>query len=181
MSPLSSDPAKQAKQLANLRKGSAPGEGEGNANALRHGLRTVRPSAAALGPAVAAVVAELEPALPTPLRDPDTGAVAPWARETVHALAVMKVGLLRAERWIANEEDHGRPVDLAVLEQQSKLVARYRQALAEEAMTLRSRIEAGIDAMRAVDLATAMSEPDPAIRGELLRRAGYFAAEELGQ
>jgi hypothetical protein len=46
------------------------------------------------------------------------------------------------------------------------------QALDSLGMTPRSRAALGLDIARGIDLAQAMSEPDPEKRRELLRRAG---------
>jgi len=58
-----------------------------------------------------------------------------------------------------------------------------REALSyaiEMGMTPRSRAQLGLAVARTVDLATAMSEPDPALRRELLQRAGVLDGDHDG-
>lgn len=145
----------------------------GAAPALKHGLRTREPSADALDPVLDAVVAELAPGLPAPLIDPATGDVAAWARETVWSLAVLKLIVVRCSRYLAqhgHEDERGRL--RPEVEALGRATQRYRSALADEAMTLRSRIRANLDHTRTASVASAMSEPDPERRARLLREAG---------
>ena len=142
----------------------------GAAPALRHGLRTRRPSADALDPALDAVLADLADVLPAPLLDPGTGEVAAWARETVWSLAVLKLIVVRCSRYLAqhgHEDERGRlrpEVDAL-----GKAAQRYRSALSDEAMTLRSRIRAGLDHAQTVSLAELMAQDHELERRE---RAG---------
>lgn len=159
------------RSLANLRPGAGAWR-PGASPHLKHGLDTRRPSAEALDPALDAVIAELQPGLPAPLLD-EAGEVAAWARETVWSLAVLKLIVLRASRYIAQHgevDDRGRL--RPELEGLRKATESYRRALDGEAMTLRSRLRAELDNTRRASVAQAMSEPDPVRRRALYREAG---------
>ena len=177
--PLSDDPDKRARQLANLRPGAGAWQ-PGAAPNLKHGLRTRNPPVEEVEPHLAAVLADLEPLVPDPLKD-EAGDVLPWARESVWTLGVLKLGVVRCLRFLAQ---HGEQDERGRLrpenEQLGQATLRYRRALAEEAMTLRSRLQAGLDLARtrAIDPSTALSlaaqESDPEARRRLLERAGVL-------
>jgi len=157
--PHSTDPEKAARQLANLR----PGQGRwkpGASPQLRHGLRTRRPPVEEVEPELAAVLADLQHKVPQPLTDADWS-VLPWAQESVWTLGVLKHGIVRCQRFLAqrgetDERGRFRPEN----EQLGKAVDRYRRALDAEAMTLRSRLRAGLDVTRAFDLARHWANED---------------------
>lgn len=150
--PLSTDPAKKARQLANLRRGNpAP---SGNGRALKHGAKTHRPQCSpSWSPAVELAAADLASRVGDELRD-EHGELLPWARPSVEAVAVLRVALARVERWTADREDRGEYVPEDD-ERLAKVASSYHKALEKEALTLRSRIEARGSAM---DLARAWAE-----------------------
>jgi hypothetical protein len=157
--PLSSDPVKRARQLANLRPAPAnlePGAGAwkpGVAPQLRHGARTARPQRSPeWSPAVTAVIGDLEQRVGVELRDAD-GEIHVWAVPSVECVALQRVAAWRVDRWVQTQEAKGklRPADLDL---QSTIAERYHRALDREALTLRSRLGAR---GQAVDVAAAMA------------------------
>lgn len=155
MSPLSKDPEKRAKQLANLNR-TPPTPPAGNRRAQRHG-------------AYAAVGAEeregemrrIFDALSAdlPLRDPDGG---PPAADGV-AVELLADCLVQLRRARADVEDHGwrdpktgdpRPVvDRA--QRLRREAFEYAEALG---LTPRGRLKLGLDLARGVDLARQAAE-----------------------
>lgn len=178
--PLSRDPVKRERQLANLQPGAGRWQ-PGAKPALRHGLRTRQPRPEEVEPVLGQVLEDLKPLVPEPLKD-HAGEILPWARESVWALGVLKLGIVRCLRYLAQ---HGETDERGRWRKENdelrKATVSYRQALSEEAMTLRSRIRAGVDVARGVDIATALSEPDPHRRRLLMREAGVPLDEEPEQ
>ncbi len=158
--PLSDDPAKRARQLANLRPNPdnlVPNAGAaqpGDARRLVHGARTKKPQRSpAWSPAVELAAADLAARVGDELRD-EHGELLPWARPSVEAVAVLRVALARVERWTADREERGEYVPEDD-ERLAKVASSYHKALEKEALTLRSRLEARGSAM---DLARAWAE-----------------------
>lgn len=138
--PLSDDPAKRARQLANLQPGAGAGR-EGQAPALVHGARTVSPERSPeWSPAVDAAIRDLEGRVGAELRDA-AGDLQAWAVPSIEAVALQRVAAWRVDRYVADLEARGklRPADVDLA---SKVAERYHRALEREALTLRSRIEA---------------------------------------
>ena len=71
----------------------------------------------------------------------------------------------------------GGGIPRPAVEFERRLRAEARDHAAELGLTPRSRAALGLDLARSIDLATAMSEPDPAVRASLLRRAGLAEPE----
>ncbi|MDQ3571703.1 MAG: P27 family phage terminase small subunit [Actinomycetota bacterium] len=166
--PLSRNPEARRRQLANLV--NAPAAPPGNQRRRDHGgyaqvaLERLKGKAQVVYEALAA---------DAPLRAPG-GELPPADHAQVCLLAEC---LCRLEDVGANIRDFGlferkgggiRPaVDLERRLRQE--AADYLDALG---MTPRSRAKLGVDLARTVDLATAMSEPNPERRQELLEQAG---------
>lgn len=162
--PLSRDPEKRAKQLANLNRGGNPAPG-GNAFRKTHGGY-----ATVVAERVEAKVAEVFNVLEAdaPLPHPANAVV-------LHLLAE---ALCRLDDVSANLRDHGlfdaktkeprRAIDVeAALRKEA---AGYADDLG---LTPRSRARLGLDVARtAISVAQALSEEDPQIRRALLREAG---------
>ena len=177
MSPLSDDPAKRTRQLANLRPGAGAGR-IGEAPALRHGARTVAPQRGPMwSPALEQAIADLEGRVGDELRD-SAGALQPWARPSVEAVALQRVAAWRVERTVAEAEDRGT-VKVADLDLLSRVAERYHRALEREALTLRSRLEARGQART---LAEAMADDAELERREhdLARREAELDTREAG-
>lgn len=133
---------------------------------LKLGDRTRRPQRSPeWSPAVQAAIGDLEHRVGPELRDP-AGDLRPWAVPSVEAVAIQRVAAWRAERYIADREARGA-LTLEDLDRASKVGERYHRALEREALTLRSRVD-----VARTDIATAMSEPDPGRRVELMAEAG---------
>lgn len=156
--PLSSDPAKKARQLANLKPGAGAWK-PGDSPALVHGARSRQPQRSpAWSPAVTLSIDDLEQRVGAELRD-EGGALQAWAVPSVEAVALQRVAAQRADRFIADREERGvlRPRDLEV---QSLVTERYHRALEREALTLRSRIETREQAATLADLLAAQGSTD---------------------
>jgi hypothetical protein len=149
--PLSRDPTKRERQLANLpnlrgeptsaswRPGAAPH--------LVHGARgRASWNSPDWSPAVELAIAELERCAGVELKDAD-GALEPWARPSVEAVAQQLVNMRRGERIAADRDARGR-LTLEDVERQARVVDAYHRALEREALTVRSRIEAAGNAAR---------------------------------
>lgn len=173
--PLSKRPAARARQLANLQPApAAPAE---NRRAVKHGGY----AAIARG-RLSAKVNEVFEALAAdaPLRD-SAGDLPSADRVQVVLLAQC---LCRLEDVAGHVSLHG-----AVRERSGKLrpAAELEQRLRREAadyldamaMTPRSRGKLGLDLVRTADAATALSEPDPERRAELLDEAGLSVETEV--
>lgn len=173
--PLSRDERKRRRQLANLRP--APPAPPGNDRAATHrGYAAV--AAERLQDRERQVYAAL--AGDAPLRAPDGGLPASDAvvvRLLAEALCRLEdvAGDIRDHGW--RERRSGKPRPAVELERRLRQEALdYAEALG---MTPRSRARLGLDLARTVDLATALSDPDPQRREELLREAGL--GEEDGK
>ena len=168
MSPTSRDPAKRAKQLANLRP--APPAPAGNRQTLRHG-------GAATGATlpVSEAVREIVDALAASAPVRDAAGELPAADEaTVELAARALCRVRRVEAWCDMHgylDERTGDVKPAVryLEQATRTADRLLTVLG---MNPRSRAALGLDLARATDLATAMSEPDPDRRAALMSEAG---------
>lgn len=168
--PLSSDPDKRARQLANLK----PGAGQWKAGAAPHvrsGWRTRRPPPLLFDPVVAELADVL--AADAPLRDAD-GELPAADRAAVESAAIDLLivrrvhGFLQTKGWEDERGERLRPE----VEHLGKANARLLGKLAQLGMTPTARSRLGLDIARTVDLATAMSEPDPERRALLMRAAG---------
>jgi hypothetical protein len=165
--PLSPDPDKRARQLANLKPRPVPSP----YGARRHGgYSTV--TAERLAPRTREIFDAL--ALDAPLRD--QGGELPAADAgivTLLAQALCRLedvtGYLEQTGWL--DQKTGEP-RTAVLEIERRLQAMAAGFMDRLGMTPTSRAKLGLDLTRTVDLATAMSCPDPVRRAELLRQAG---------
>lgn len=169
MSPLSTDPAKRAIQLANLRSTPAP---LGNTRTLLHGGNARKATLVAAGSWAAAIFAQLEEE--APLRDRD-GRLPVHDRQVVELLASALARLQAVEGWLANRPavtEKGMPWPVEdTARRLRREVAGYLEALG---MTPRARVALGLDLAltRRADPSAVLSEPDP-----LRRRAGMA---ELG-
>lgn len=152
---------------ANLRP--APPAPKRNRRASKHGLRAQYPAGIE---AAAADVAE-----GFPVRDA-TGHVPAQFRLAAEALATAVARKRSGEAWLNEHgplDENGAPRPAAeLLEKTARSVERL---LAECGMTPRAAAALNLDVARSVDLASAMSEPDPVLRRELLRQAGVIDAE----
>lgn len=168
MSPLSEDPVKRQRQLANLPnvRGEAPAGAwrPGTAPNLKHGLRTRHPSADVIDPVLDQVEADLEARVPD--RDAD-GQVPAWNREMLFSLAVAKLQVIRCSRFLAQHgETDGRGNLRPEVEQLSRVNERYQRSLDRMAMTITSRARLGVDVQRGFDLARHWAEQDRREGGE---------------
>ncbi len=168
--PLSSDPEKRAKQLANLTPAPPPSP-TGNRFALRHGGY-----AAVAADRLEGRSREVFDAISAdaPLRDAagnlpaaDSGVVYLLAQALCRLEDVS--GHLAATGWL--DQKTGEPRH-AVLEIERRLIAQCAALMDRCGLTPLSRARLGLDLTRTVDLATAMSETDPERRAVLLRDAG---------
>lgn len=176
--PIGGGGAGHPNSLANLQprpENLEPGAGAWKPGAtpnLKHGLRTRQPAAEAIDPVLDQVIADLQPAVPEPLRD-GAGGIAAWAKESVWTLGILKLGIVRCLRFLAqNGETDGRGRWRPENEALGKATERYRRALRDEAMTLRSRLEAGLDIARTADISVALSERDPERKAKLMTEVG---------
>jgi hypothetical protein len=154
--PLSSDPDKRAKQLANRR--NAPPAPKGHKRSVKHGGRaTPEPRRQA------ALEAQICDALP--VRGPDGG---PPVHDLI-AVRLLAIALCRLETCTAYVTKHGqffkggrvRPA----VELEDKLAARVSSLADKLGMTPTSRAKLGLDLARTqVDLATLMSDATEARR-----------------
>jgi hypothetical protein len=134
--------------LANLRPNSdnlVPRAGAwrpGDAPHLEHGARTRSPERSPeWSPAVQAAISDLEARVGAELRD-EAGGVHSWAVPSIEAVALQRVAAWRVDRYVADREATGR-LKPEHVDMQSKITDRYHRALEREALTLRSRLEAG--------------------------------------
>jgi hypothetical protein len=172
VSPLSRDPHKRARQLANLR--NAPAAPRANTRALRHGAYA-QISKQALDEKTREIFEAF--AEDVPLRDPDGGLPSADALP-VRLLAEALVRLdsvseyLRRRGW---ETDDGQPRPAVEIEQRLRREAfEYGEALG---LSPRSRAKLGLDLQRGFDLASAMSEPSPGERDRKLGAMGLISEE----
>ena len=174
--PIGGGGAGNPHSLGNLRPNPAklvPGAGQwqpGSAPALKSGLRSRKPSADVIDPVLDTVIEDLEGKVP--VRD-EQGNVPPWLREMACPAAIAKLQVIRCSRFLAQ---HGEVDERGRLRPEveglSKVKDRYQRSLERLAMTVPSHMRSGLDAARTIDLASAMSEPDPERRAQLLAEAG---------
>jgi hypothetical protein len=175
MNPLSDDPEKRARQLANLRPGAGAWK-PGSAPQLRHGLRTRKPPPEVIDPVLDRVLDDLEARVPIKGSD---GEVPPWLRELAWSAAIKKLQIVRCARFLAqNGETDERGNYRRENELLTKATDAYERSLERLAMTVDRYLKAGLDLARGIDLASAMSEPDPDRRAELLRQAGIDEGDD---
>jgi len=171
---LSRDDEARSRQLANLRRGGPPAE-PGNALAVKHGAYSevlladveaeVRELIDALGSA--APVRAADGSLP----HADLAAVEQAAR----ALRRYRTVSAWCDAHGRLEERTGKVKPAADLELRAERALGL--ALDSLGMNPRSRARLGLDLARSVDVASALSEPDPELRRELLQRAGMLGPE----
>ncbi len=174
---MSKDPKTRKQQLANLDK--APRDGTpGNKNNLKHGARAqVEPRR------LEAKVRELydELAVDVPLQAAGGGPL-PYDRMMLRQLAEALCRLEDVSRWI---DEHGftdrKGRVRSVLKWEGSIRRQVVELLDRLGMSPASRARIGVDLARQVDLADAMSEPDPEQRKRKLRDAGVVDsdAEEI--
>ena len=169
--PLSEDPDKRARQLANLNRGANAGSfkpGAASPN-LRHGLRSRQPGPL-LGTAAREIVDALADAVP--LRGPD-GDVMPQFIPAVESAALDLIIVQRVLGYLtAHGFEDARGRLRGEVEGLSRANARLMAKLADLGATPTSYARLGFDVARTADLATAMSEPDPERRRALMAEAG---------
>ncbi len=171
MSPQSRDPEKRARQLANLRRGGGPNDGQFQPGQpgprLRHGLRT-RPTGGEgwdlqiLGPPAQEIIDAL--AAGAPVRDPD-GEVPTHDRLAVESCALQLVIVRRALGFLTahgptDARGRFRP-EWAQLQSARESLDR---ALDRLGMTPTSRQRLGLDMARTFDLAQHWAAEDAAER-----------------
>ena len=171
--PLSADPRKRARQLANLRP--TPSAQPGNRLAVQHGGY-----AAIARDRLEEKQRQVFDALSAdaPLRDATDelprhdGAQVALLAEVLCRLDDVNAYL--AARGYLDERGNVRPA--------AELAGRMRREASDYldalGMTPKSRAKLGLDLARTTDLATAMSEPDDERRAELLREAGIDEEEQ---
>lgn len=182
--PLSDDPDKRARQLANLpnMRGEPPANAwaPGASPALKHGLRSRAPSKIVLDP----IVREIEEALAAdlPLKNAD-GSVPAADRFAVELAAI---ALLRVRRVAAYLELHGDTDAQDNLrrefEAEGKAIEHAARMLDRLGCSPRARAALGVDVARmaqagadpATLLSAAQAESDPALRARLLESAGLI-------
>lgn len=155
MSPLSDDPDKRARQLANLRPGAGAGV-VGNVRALVHG-GAARGQATLIraGSWASRIYAELE--AEAPLRA-DDGGLPVHDRQVVELLSSALARLEAVEGWLSTRppvDEKGKPWPAEdVARRLRSESAKYLDALG---MTPTSRARLGLDLVRSFDLAQEMA------------------------
>lgn len=162
--PLSHDPAKRARQLANLNAGGPPPPA-GNVRALRHGGQARKATLIRAGSWAERIHAELE--AEAPLRDNDGGLPA-HDRQVVELLASALARLEAVTAWLdtrpaVDEKGRAWPAE-EVAGQLRREAGRYLDALG---MTPTSRAALGLDLAQTFDLAKAMAADTEAEAREL--------------
>lgn len=157
MSPLSTDPVKRERQLANL-TARPPAPPAGNVRALVHGGTARKATLIAAGSWAERIYAELEDE--APLRAPDGGLPA-HDRQAVELLASALARLQAVEAWLAtrpavNEKGLPWPAE-DTARRLRREVAGYLDALG---MTPKSRAALGVDLIRAQGLAELWAQED---------------------
>jgi hypothetical protein len=111
--PLSKDPVKRERQIANLRpvrENLVPGAGAwqpGVLSRLEHGARTTRPeNSPEWSPAVLAAISDLQQRVGAELRD-EAGEIHAWAVPSVECVALQRVAAWRVDRWVQTQEATG--------------------------------------------------------------------------
>lgn len=155
--PLSKDPDKRARQLANLRPGAGAWQ-PGSAPQLRHGLRTRKPPPLILQEFTDRIVEALEDAVP--MRGPD-GEIMPEFKAAVQAVALMALQIERCRAYLAvhdHEDERGRwrPENDAL----DRKLAAYLKALDKLGATPTSYARLGFDVARGFDLAKHWADED---------------------
>lgn len=148
--PLSADPAKRERQLANL-AARPPAPPLGNVRAMTHGGTARRATLIQAGSWAALIYAEL--AAEAPLRGVD-GELPAHDRQAVELLASALARLQNVEAWLAarpavDEKGNVWPAE-DVAHRLRREVAGYLDTLG---MTPKSRAALGVDLMQAEDLA----------------------------
>ncbi len=152
--PLSKDPERRRRQLANLRPPPPPPEG--NVRALRHGGRARKASLIRAGSWAERILAELE--AEAPLRDAD-GGLPVHDRQVVELLASALARLESVSAWLearpaVDEKGSPWPAEDTARRLRGE-VARLLDALG---MTPKSRAALGLDLVRSFDLARFWAE-----------------------
>ena len=172
--PLSDDPEKRERQLANL----VPGAGQwppGATTNLKNGLRTRNPPRLVLSEVCDEIVAALSEGLPVRGADGGVPAADHYAVElaAVQLLAVRRCNNYLALHGEVDERGHLRPE----FEGWQRAVMRASALLDKLGMSPTSRARLGVDIAKTVDLSMAMSEKDPVLRAKLLAAAGVVDGE----
>lgn len=176
--PVGGGGARHPNSLANLRPGAGAGDGDlqrarGHGGYAAIARERLEAKTLAIFEALAA---------DAPLRDGAGGLPAHDAAQ----VALLAECLCRLEDVAANIRDFGifepkRSKRKGQIRPAVDLEARLRREaagyLAELGMTPKARASLGADLARTVDLATAMSEPDPVRRAALMREAGLGDGE----
>lgn len=164
--PLSEDPDKRARSLANLRPWPPPKKGSLGRN-RKDGLRSKRQ----IG--VDAIRMEIydQIAADAPVRE--HGELPPGDRIVVELLAREIARIREADAYLAKHgvlDENGVPRPaLKLLERAG---ANAVELMRELALTPKSRAAIGVDLVRSIDLVKAMSEKDPERRAALMKEAG---------
>jgi len=170
------EPAR-ARQLANLRRGN--NSQPGNSASLKHGAYA-NIAKVALEAKQRAIYDALADDAPLRGHDGDL------PRHDGAIVALLAACMIRLEGIASYLRDHGI-VDAktgqprAVLEVEGRIRREAADLLDCLGMTPRSRAKLGVDIVRSVDLSSAMSEPDPALRRDLLRQAGVLDGDQDDQ
>lgn len=176
---LSSNPDARERQLANLVPG-AGAAGPGNTRTITHGAY-----AAIARERLDDKVREIADALAVdaPLREAD-GSLPAADALVVELLAEAIVRRHDLRGYLADygwKDEKTKEPKTSLLDLEARLrkeAAGYADALA---MSPRARVKVGADLARtAVDAATALSEPDPELRRQLMRQAGLLPRETEG-
>lgn len=153
--PLSDDPIKRAKQLANL-SARPPAPPAGNVRALRHGAGARKATLIRAGSWAERIQTELE--AEAPLRGPD-GGLPLHDRQQVELLASALARLEAVTSWLDSRPAVREDGSLWPAEDTAgrlrREVARYLDALG---MTPTSRARLGLDLVRSFDLAAVWAE-----------------------
>lgn len=157
--PLSSDPERRARQLANLRP-APPAPPAGNVRALTHGGTARKATLIRAGSWAQRILAELE--AEAPLRD-NAGGLPVHDRQVVELLASALARLEAVTAWLetrpaVNEKGEPWPAE-DVAHRLRRETASYLDALG---MTPTARARLGLDLARSFDLAAFWAEQDAA-------------------
>ncbi len=169
--PMGGGGARNPNSLANLRRGGAPPAPPGGHPAVvKHGaFRTIPRDQ--LDAEIEAIYRALADS--APVRDSDGGL--PKADEAAVEVAARALKRWRGvvawcETFGRFEEHTGAMKPAAEYELQTERA--LKAALADLGLDPTARAKLGLDLIRGVDLATAMSHPDPEVRARLLSEAG---------
>jgi hypothetical protein len=128
-----------------------------------------------MDPLLDQVIEDLEARVP--VRD-RYGDVPAWLREECWAAGIKKLQVIRCARYLAQRA--ARRMVAATCGRRTRgceATEAYERSLDRLAMTVGAHMRAGADLARTIDVATAMSEPDPERCERLLREAGLGDAE----